>query len=219
MLPKLVNHDQVGYIKERYIGENIRIIEDIMTYTDLKHLPGYIILIDFEKAFDSVEWSFLLKSLASFNFGLNFMKWIKIIYTNIESCVTNNGYLSKYFQLSRALIFTLVAEVMAIKIRNDKSITGIKAESREYKICQLADDTTVFVSNSQSVTQLVLVLQKFQKYSGLKINIDKTEIIPIDTNKYKSIFLSSSINKIKINRDKFKTLEYGFHMIKKRYFK
>ena len=55
VLPKLINSDQVGYLKNRYIGENVRIIDDIMSYTNLKQTQGYIILLDFEKAFDSVE--------------------------------------------------------------------------------------------------------------------------------------------------------------------
>ena len=91
LLSKLISSDQVGYIKDRQIADNIRIIDDIMSYTHLKHLPGYILLVDFEKAFDSVEWSFLYKTLKAFNFGTCFIQWIKILHTNIQSCVSNNG--------------------------------------------------------------------------------------------------------------------------------
>ena len=182
VLPNLINKDQVGYIKGRNIGENIRMIDDIMKYTELKHLPGYIILIDFEKAFDSVSWEFLLNSLSSLNFGENFIKWIKIMYKSIESCVTNNGYSSKYFQLSRgirqgcplsALLFILVAEIMAIKIRGQKDIKGIRCEKIEFKICQLADDSTVFVRDLITICNVISILQKFELCSGIKINIDK----------------------------------------------
>ena len=72
VLPKLINEDQVGYIKGRYIGQNIRIIKDIMTHTEIKNLPGFIVLIDFEKAFDSIEWSFLIQCLKAYNFRENF---------------------------------------------------------------------------------------------------------------------------------------------------
>ena len=80
LLEKIITSDQVGYIKGRQITENIRIINDIMSYTDLKHISGFIALIDFEKAFDSVEWPFLLKTLKAFNFGNNFLHWIKILF-------------------------------------------------------------------------------------------------------------------------------------------
>ena len=219
VLPVLVNKDQVGYIKGRYIGENIRMIEDVMNYTELKHLPGYIILIDFEKAFDSVSWDFLFSTLSSLNFGENFIKWIKIMYTNIESCITNNGYSSRFFQLSRgirqgcplsALLFILVAEIMAIKIRGQDNIKGIKCEKIEFKICQLADDTTIFVSDYASLSNVISILQKFELCSGLRMNIDKTEVIPVGTNKNKSLKLPKPLNKIRINNGMFKTLGIWF---------
>ena len=219
VLPHLIHNDQVGYMKERHIGENIRTIDDIMTYTDLKHLPGFLILIDFEKAFDSIEWSFLYKSLKAFNFGHDFIRWIKILYTNIESYVINNGYLSNPFQLNRgirqgcpisALLFILVAEIMAIKIRKESSIKGIMVEGHEFKLCQLADDTTIFVKDVQSVVKLVNILNEFKHYSGLKLNMEKTEAIPIGTNKLKSITLPKSIKQIKINYSSFKTLGVWF---------
>ena len=84
VLPKLIKSDQVGYIKGRYLGQNVRIVKDIMTYTNNKNLPGYLLLIDFEKAFDSIEWPFMLKCLECYNFGNNFKKWVKILYTDIH---------------------------------------------------------------------------------------------------------------------------------------
>ena len=54
VISDLVNYDQVGYIKGRYIGENVRIIEDMMFYTSKNNIPGFMVLIDYEKAFDMV---------------------------------------------------------------------------------------------------------------------------------------------------------------------
>ena len=169
--------------------ENIRIINDIMSYTDLRKKPGFITLIDFEKAFDSVEWPFLLKTLKAFNFGNNFILWITILYTKIQSCISNNGYFSEYFELGRgirqgcpisALLFILVAEVLAIHIRNKGKIKGINVKKQIYKICQLADDTTLFLEDIESLRE---------NCSGLKINLDKTEVIPVGICKRKDIKL------------------------------
>ena len=52
-LPKLINSDQTGFIKGRYIGENIRLIIDIMEYTKAHNIPGILVSLDFRKAFDS----------------------------------------------------------------------------------------------------------------------------------------------------------------------
>ena len=103
VISDLVNYDQVGYIKGRYIGENVRIIEDMMIYTSKNKIPGFIVLIDYEKAFDMVEWDFLFNSLKAFNFGEVFIKWIRLLYNRISSCTTNNGFLSRNFQLSRRI--------------------------------------------------------------------------------------------------------------------
>ena len=143
----LVNSDQVGYIKGRYIGENIRTTEDLMHYTSLKKIPVILALVDFEKAFDTVEWSFLFNTLVKFNFGENFIKWIKLLYTNISSCVSNNGYISNFFTLSRGIRqgcpISALLFILAINIRCDMNIKGIMVDGKAFKIGQLADDTTL----------------------------------------------------------------------------
>ena len=69
VLPSIIHHNQTGYVKDRYIGETIRSIFDTMKFTDTKNVPGLMIFIDFQKAFDSVEWDFILGCLEAFNFG------------------------------------------------------------------------------------------------------------------------------------------------------
>ena len=60
-LPKLINNDHTGFIKGRFIGENIRLIDSIINYTANENIPGLILLLDFEKAFDTLEWPFIEK--------------------------------------------------------------------------------------------------------------------------------------------------------------
>ena len=99
VIDKLICNDQTGYIKGRYIGENIRTIKDMITYLKLKNKTGILLLIDFEKAFDSVRWDFMAETLKAFNFGPIFQKWVKVLYTNSQSAVLNNGHQTPFFQL------------------------------------------------------------------------------------------------------------------------
>ena len=69
LLPNLVHTDQTGFIKGRYIGENIRLTIDIMEHRKSESIPGILVSLDFQKAFDSLEWSFMMKALDIFNFG------------------------------------------------------------------------------------------------------------------------------------------------------
>ena len=80
VLPHIIHHNQTGYIKDRFIGETIRSIYDIMDWTVKENIPGLMIFIDFQKAFDSIEWDFLFKCLEAFNFGSDFLRWVKLFY-------------------------------------------------------------------------------------------------------------------------------------------
>ena len=69
VLMLLINPDQTGFIKGRYIGKNIRLINDILEQTKLRNIPGILLQLDFQKAFDTIEWEFILKTIVLFNFG------------------------------------------------------------------------------------------------------------------------------------------------------
>ena len=59
VLPSMISHEQSGYVKNRLIGHNIRIVEDILYFTKKQNIDSIITLLDFEKAFDSIEWNFI----------------------------------------------------------------------------------------------------------------------------------------------------------------
>ena len=103
LLPKLIHTDQTGFISGRYIGQNIRLLSDIMEFSDTKKFQGIFLFVDFEKAFDTLEWNFILKSLEAFNFGDNFKRWVSVLYNNVQSSVMNGGYMTNYFEISRGV--------------------------------------------------------------------------------------------------------------------
>ena len=78
-LPNLIHTDQTGFVKGRYRGQNIRLLSDVIDYADHKKLPGILLFVDFEKAFDTLEWNFMTKTLGVFNFGPKFKNWFSIL--------------------------------------------------------------------------------------------------------------------------------------------
>ena len=193
-LPILINTDQTGFISGRYIGENIRLLFDLMEYTEEKEIPGLLLLIDFEKAFDSVSWSFLNNVLKFFNFGESISKWVQVFYKNINSAVIQGGNLSNFFTIGRGCrqgdplspyLFILCAEIMAIRIRGNEKIKGIKIFQTEHQLSQFADDTSVILDGSEeSLAETLLELKWFAKVSGLKINFSKTQVVWIGSKKF-----------------------------------
>ena len=158
VLPNIIHSDQTAFINGRCISENTRLLCDIIHYTEKRNIPGLLLLIDFEKAFDSVSWSFIKKTLSFFRFGPDIKKWIEIFYRNIKSCVVVNGQVSTWFQIERGCrqgvpfspyIYLLCAEILAIRIRQSSGVTGIKIKDVEYLISQFADDTSIYLDGSR----------------------------------------------------------------------
>ena len=120
VLPKLIGVNQLAYVKGRFIGEGAKIIEGIIEFAKQTGGGGYLLAIDFEKAFDSVEWEFLWHALSSFGFPVKFINMMKMLYSDVEACVINSGTTSKYFPITRGVkqgdppsgyLFILVAEL------------------------------------------------------------------------------------------------------------
>ena len=202
VIPRIINHDQTGFLKNRFIGENIRLLDSIINYTDTEQIPGLLLFVDFEKAFDSVEWSFIEKTLKYYNFGPSLIAWIKLFYTDISSCIQNNGWASEFFTLGRGVrqscplfpyLFILCAEILGNAVRNDEEVHGIMISGSECKIPQYADDTTMILDGSQSSFSRTLYLfDAFGSMSGLKVNSDKTESLWIGSSKNSNSILFSN---------------------------
>jgi len=180
ILHKVIRPDQTGFIKGRYIGNNVRLLNDLMEYTDANRLLRIFLFIDFKKAFDNIEWSFIHNSLTLFNFGPVIRRWVYIFYNNVERGVMNCGYMTKYFSVSPGvrqgcslspLLFVLAVEVLALKIRQDKLCWGIKLpHNQEAKLSQFADDATLIVRDLDSLQKAIEIVSIFGSISGLELN-------------------------------------------------
>jgi hypothetical protein len=116
-------------------------------------------------------------------------KWVNLFYTDISSCVINNGYISNFFNLTRGVrqgcplscyIFILCAELMGIAIRCNENIKGISINSNQIKITQFADDTTLVLDGSRlSISSAIETIEHFGAVSGLHLNISKSNFLKI----------------------------------------
>ena len=149
VIPSIINYNQTAYVKGRFIGESIRLIDDILYDAEHENLDGILFAVDMEKAFDSLEHNFIFATLTRFGFGEDFVQWIRTLLCHRSSCVMNNGQSTGYFNLERGArqgdplsphIFILFLEVLFIRIRNDRSIRGFKFDNIVIKLTSFADD-------------------------------------------------------------------------------
>ena len=135
--------------------------------------------------------NYLLRILHEFNFGPSFIQWIDVLYNNASSCVMNHGFSTGPFPLGRGVrqgdplspyLFIMALEVLAIRVRNDKSIQGFKIGDETVKLSLLADDMTCFLKDKLSYINLFRLLKAFGECSGLKVNHEKTEALALSDN-------------------------------------
>ena len=189
ILPKLVHLDQKGFISDRFIGKNTRLTFDIINECKIQKQKGLIILIDFEKAFDSITWNFIVNSMQLLTFEEDTIKWVKSLQLGSNSKILQNGNLSEKITLGRGCrqgdpispyLFILTSEFLAEAIRSNPDIKGLTFFEKEHTISQYADDTTLFIKPEEKcIRSCMVTLNEFEKISGLKVNTDTTKVVKL----------------------------------------
>ena len=190
----LINCDQRGFLKGRRISSNIRMIFELMKYTEDKDIASFILQLDFHKCFDRIEFTALFGALSYFNFPNYVIEWTKILYTEFYASTQNNGHFSNKFKIGRgvhqggpcsSLYFLLCAEMMAILLRDENNnIKGIPVNDIKNILGQFADDAAIFsLFEQKSYESIFLCLERFRTMSGFMLNYDKTTVFRIGSMK------------------------------------
>lgn len=182
--PDFISMDQTGFIQGRNSCNIRRLLNIIQFGTNLK-AKAVVVSLDAEKAFDRVEWFYLLNVLSKFNLGDSFIKWISLLYDSVIS----NGWKSPSFPVARGtrqgcpispLLFVLAFEPLAEAIRSDPQVAGINIGPKKHTISLYADDVLLFLSNPEiSIVRIVEIIGTFGQFSGYKINYSKSEAMPL----------------------------------------
>ena len=184
VLNDIIHDSQTGFIKGRYMAENIMKMMNLIEYCNKNAKSAAILSIDFEKAFDKVSWQATIEALKLFGIGDKFVNLIKIMFQCPTSTVLNNGFWSDWFYPTRGnrqgdpispLLFTLTIEILGIKLRANPNIKGINTARSSFLSAQYADDLYLALEPEQeNLNQVILELEKFKKFSGLSVNFNKT---------------------------------------------
>ena len=138
-------------------------------------MSGILVAIDFEKAFDSLDHTYLLKVVHAFNFGPSFIQWIRTFYSNISSCIINNGFTSDYFAVGSQMkpIFCLMSLIWTFFLENltltkiNHIILLAKYFIYKCKFSKASPSLTVFKAKLKATYKLELYTAK---KNGILIN-------------------------------------------------
>ena len=177
-----------------------------------------IIAVDFRKAFDSLNHSFIDTCLEALNFGPSFRSWVKLFFNERVTYLLMNGFMEEKIELQQGvpqgdilspLVFNIVVESLLLKVGYTSNLEGVffpTGDSRvesgavvfptgESRVESYADDTTIGIKRDEkNLRALIKIINDFKSISGLSANLDKTHVIPVGPIDDPSIELCPDLN-------------------------
>ena len=193
----IISQSQNAFVEGRQILDAALIANEAVDSTLRRKEKGILCKLDIEKAYDHIRWDFILQTLERMGFGSKWIRWMNWCISTASFSVMFNGSPTGFFRSSRGLrqgdplspyLFVIGMEVLSCLLRRaveGNFISGCRLGDRdggELVISHLlyADDTIIFCeANSEQLMCLRWTLMWFEAFSGLRINLNKSVIIPL----------------------------------------
>ena len=155
VLARLIGAEQKAYLSENNIGSVIMNLINMIHYCNSKKQAALLLLVDFQKAFDSINHTFIDNALKMYGFGDSIRKWINLFFDKREALILLGGHLSKKIILEQGVpqgdiispyIFLLCVEILALKIKFTKNLTGVIFAKKEI----FSDDLSAMVLRTEN---------------------------------------------------------------------
>lgn len=187
----------MGFVKGRFLCENVLLAAELVSdFNKEGEVTRGCLQIDISKAYDKVDWSFILNILEALELPMNFIYWIKLCISSPHYSVSINGELAGFFKGKKGLrqgdpisssLFVLAMDILS-KLLDKEFRNG---NIGPHPLCMdplvthlsFADDVLIFFDGSQnSLGGILQVLTEFEKTSGLAMNLKKSCLF-LDGNK------------------------------------
>lgn len=186
----IISKNQTAFMTNRYILEGVVILHETLNTIHHEKLDGILFKVDFEKAYDKVNWVFIYRMLQAKEFPVLWCDWIMKVIRGVKVAVKVNDQVGPYFVTHKGLkqgdplsplLFNLAAEALTLLINravNCELLDGLGInDDNKVAILQYADDTIFLIPDNLSFARnLKFILCLFEQLSGLKINFNKSEV-------------------------------------------
>ena len=197
VLDQLIFESQNSFVGGRQILYSVLIANECVDSRMKSKIPGVICKLDIEKAYDNVNWEALLKLLKKMGFGEKWCSWIRICISTVQFSVLVNRSPADFFGSSRGLRqedplsplpFLVMMEVFSRMVKRMEGVgllsgfrvDGMRGRGECVSYLLFADDTILFCdAEVEQVLHVRLLLLCFQAVTGLKVNVAKSELVPI----------------------------------------
>ncbi|GKA13692.1 RNA-directed DNA polymerase, eukaryota, partial [Tanacetum coccineum] len=203
----IVLDTQSAFVAKRSILDGPFILNEILAWCKRKNKQALFFKVDFAKAYDSVRWDYLLDVLLAFGFGPNWCKWIRGIFSSASASILVNGSPTSEFPFFCGLkqgdplapfLFILIMESLHISVSkavNEGIFKGLSIHDSDPISHLFYADDAVFIGewSEDNLVNIVRILDCFFLASGLKINIQKSQILGVGVPRDIVIHSASSI--------------------------
>ncbi|CAH2265133.1 jg9285 [Pararge aegeria aegeria] len=187
-LSKEIAREQAGFVKGKGTREQILIVRQIIEKSREYNKAIYICFVDFSKAFDSVKWPKLWKTLLEMGTPKHLVHLLRCLYEDGTASVKADGTLSNPFHLSAGvrqgciispLLFNIYTEIIMRRTLETWK-DGIVIGGQRISNLRYADDTTLFATSIRHMEDFLQKMEDVSLEFGLKINRSKTKVMIVD---------------------------------------
>ena len=173
------------------MNDNSRYLEELIEHYKNNDKVAYLITLDAQKAFDSVDHTYMTNLLRLYNFPEEYIHWISTLYTGLNASILINGFSSDTIEIKQSVkqgdslscaLFILSIEPLLRNIKNNSNIKAVKTtnlDEDEVKNFSYADDITALCENKEGIQEIINCYNTFTSFSGIMLNLPKTEILVI----------------------------------------
>ncbi|KAL2247994.1 UNVERIFIED_CONTAM: hypothetical protein Sindi_2651700 [Sesamum indicum] len=171
IMDKLISPCQAAFVPGRSIGDNIMLAQELFTgYNQTRLPPRCALKVDIRKAYDTMDWDFLMEVLEMFGFPSTFVKWIEECVTTPSFSVGLNGKPMDSFEAPEDLG----------RLIDQEELFSYHWKCEAARIFQLgfADDVILFSrADMESLRIFKAGLDRFAEWSSLRLNVQKSHLI------------------------------------------
>ncbi|CAI5962784.1 unnamed protein product [Closterium sp. NIES-65] len=190
VLHRVISREQYGFIPGRRLSDAVSLVADIIDAANKGDKDWFLLLVDFQKAFDTVSRGFLFETLEKMGFPPSYVGWVRGLHKETKTRLLINGWKSDALEVVSGVrqgcplapyLFICAVEPLAQEAA--KRQLGIVSDSgRRLPYLGYADDTTLLLQGREQIAEAGKMLDYFERVSGLATNKDKSVVMPLGRN-------------------------------------